>query len=112
MERKNFLEIFNELLAEKGLTRKAFATQSGIPYPTVIGWTNLQRLPDFTALIKIADFFECSIDYLTGRQSEFGEPIGQRLSPSEEGLLYAFRALSSDDRMTIIKLLNSLAKPI
>ena len=111
MERRNhFIDIFNELLEEKGLTRKAFSLQSGIPYPTVIGWTNLQRLPDFTALVKIADFFECSVDYLTGRQNELGAPIGQTLSPTEEGLLSGFRALNAEERMLILKLMKSLSK--
>lgn len=63
-----FLEIFNDLLSENGLNRKQFAELSGIPYTTVIGWTSLNRLPDYTALIKIADYFKCSVDYLAGRQ--------------------------------------------
>lgn len=52
-----FLDIFNDLLVENNLNRKQFAEQSGIPYTTVIGWTNLNRLPDYSAIIKIADFF-------------------------------------------------------
>ena len=110
METNKFIDIFNELLEERGLTRKAFSNQSGIPYPTVIGWTNLQRLPDFTALVKIADFFGCSVDYLTGRQGDFGETFGQTLSPMEEGLLLGFRALSAEDRALVVKLMKSLSK--
>ncbi len=109
--RRNFIEIFNELLNERELTRKSFSSQSGIPYPTVIGWTNLGRLPDFYALIKIADFFGCSIDYLTGRQNEFGATIeNNALSPSEEGLLGDYRALSQENRALVVKLAKNLLK--
>ena len=59
-----FLEIFNDLLSENGLNRKQFAELSGIPYTTVIGWTNLNRLPDYTALIKIADYFNALLTTL------------------------------------------------
>ncbi len=52
-----FVEVFNDLLAENDMSKKKFSEQSGIPYPTIIGWTNLHRLPDYTALLKIADFF-------------------------------------------------------
>lgn len=62
-----FIDIFNELLEENELNRKQFSEKSGIPYTTVIAWTNLNRLPDYTALIKLADFFHCSIDFLAGR---------------------------------------------
>lgn len=111
MGKRNFVEIFNELLEEKGLSRKAFSVQSGIPYPTISGWTNLGRLPDFTALVKIADFFGCSVDYLTGREREFGERLGQvELSPVEESVVFAFRLLPADEKTLVVKLIDSLSK--
>lgn len=67
---ENFLKIFYELLDEKGLNKRQFAEKSGIPYPTVIGWTNQGRLPDFSALGKIADCFGCTVDYLLGREDD------------------------------------------
>ena len=65
---EKFLKVFYELLDENGLNRRQFADKSEIPYPTVIGWTNQGRLPDYTALNKLADFFGCSADYLLGRE--------------------------------------------
>ena len=90
-----FIDIFNDLLDEKNLNRKQFSAQSGITYTTVIGWTNLNRLPDYHALIKISDFFQCSIDYLFGRQEEFlyiSSP--STLSKQEQQLLSDFRKLT------------------
>ncbi len=112
MDKKiQFLEFFNELLHEHELTRKQFSTQSGIPYPTVIGWTNLGRLPDFIALKKIADFFECSVDYLMGREVETGTMIiPQTLFPAEEKMLEEYRALTLEEKTNIAKLITCLYK--
>ena len=106
-----FLEIFNELLAEHDLNRKKFSEQSGIPYPTVTGWTNLNRLPDYTALLKIADFFHCSVDYLMGRQDDFGNAVylSLELLSSERALVLTYRKLKPENQELIFKLTKNLA---
>lgn len=104
-----FNEIFNDLLEEKGINRKQFSEKSGIPYTTVTGWTTLNRLPDFTALIKIADFFNCSIDYLTERQETPGSNfyIG-KLARQEKALIKDFRKLDTDSKQLVLKLTHKL----
>lgn len=105
-----FIEIFNDLLADKNLNRKQFAEQSGIPYTTVIGWTNLNRLPDYTALIKIADFFQCSVDYLVGRQDYYGYIYSATsISQTEQKLLTGFRKLSPENKEIIQSLIKALS---
>ncbi len=105
-----FLDVFNDLLEEKGLNRKKFAELSGIPYTTVIGWTNLNRLPDYTALIKIADFFQCSIDFLTGRQDEYSNTYPSPEFSRDRVLLKNFRKLDPDAKDAILHLTVCLAK--
>ena len=85
-------------LAERGLNRKQFAEKRGIPYPTVIGWTNLNRLPDYYALLRIADFFSCSLDYLTGREPDAA--VGKRRTePDEEArLVRNFRRCGGEEK--------------
>jgi transcriptional regulator with XRE-family HTH domain len=91
------------------LNRKQFAEQSGIPYPTVIGWTNLNRLPDYNALIKIADFFACSIDYLVGREDDFDTIHMQaQISAEEQMLLSNYQKLSTENKQIVEKLTEKL----
>jgi transcriptional regulator with XRE-family HTH domain len=104
-----FIEIFNDLLEENNLNRKQFAEKSEIPYTTVIGWTTLHRLPDYAALNKIADFFDCSVDYLMGRQHNLGNNISQDTLKIENTLLHYFRKLDNDDKEIIIKLTRNLS---
>ncbi len=109
-KQKVFLEIFTELLNENGLTRKSFSEKSKIPYPTIIGWTNLGRLPDFITLGKIADFFGCSVDFLMGRQEELTPINTTLLSKNEEKFLNDYRKLTSENKNLINKLVVKLSK--
>ena len=110
MEKPTFLEIFNDLLEEHRLNRKQFAEKSGIPYTTVMGWTNLNRLPDYTALIKIADYFQCSIDFLVGRQDESGYDITHdAYSSREQMLLKNYRKLNAENKELVLQLIKNLS---
>lgn len=106
-----FIEIFNELLEENNLNRKQFSEKSGIPYTTVIGWTTLNRLPDYTALIKIADFFNCSIDYLTERQ-EFTDNAyyEEKVAQQEKAMLKDYRKLDYNSKQLINQLIQKLGE--
>ena len=106
-----FSEVFTELLSEKELNKKQFAERSGIPYTTVVGWTKLGRLPDFTALVKLADFFNCSVDYLTGRQESYGYANAPAEQPqAEQELIKNYRKLNPENKELISTLTKNLSK--
>lgn len=54
--------------------------------------------PNLDTLSKLADFFNCSVDYLLGREDDFGNivinsPAAPVLTEEEKRLLTAFRKL-------------------
>ena len=101
-----FKERFHELLEEKNLNQKEFSRQSGIPYTTITGWTNLNRLPDFSALKKIADYFDISADYLLGREDDYGNittGTGEKLTLREEELLSYFRQMPDNIKNAVLE---------
>ncbi len=110
MINESFVEIFNELLMDSGLNRKQFAERCGIPYTTVIGWTTLNRLPDYASLIKIADFFDCSLDYITGRRREYEVDGSELYSAHERELLKCFAALDTEEREIVMRLVKILGE--
>lgn len=59
-----------ELREEKGLNMRQTAISLGIPYTTYISYEKGEREPNSEMLISLADFFNCSIDYLLGRSEE------------------------------------------
>ena len=67
MEHK-FFERLYELRMESNLSRAQLAEKLNVSVRLISYWENGQRECDFDMLIKIADLFSVSIDYLLGRK--------------------------------------------
>lgn len=63
----NFSENLSELLDEKNLSVEEFASSIGIVYSEIYRYLRKEYLPKLSNMIKIADTYGCSIDYLLGR---------------------------------------------
>lgn len=59
-----------ELRESKGINMKEAARLLGIPYTTYVNYEKGLREPTSEMLIQIADFYNVSIDYLVGRNSD------------------------------------------
>lgn len=62
-----FSERLKELREEAGLSQKEIADILNISRTSISGYESTNREPDFSTLIKIANFFDISLDYLLGR---------------------------------------------
>lgn len=67
-----FTKNFNNLLYEKNLTYTALSKELNIPQTTMSNWLNRGSKPNIEDLIKICDYFNVSLDYIMGRESEDG----------------------------------------
>ena len=68
-------EIYKKLLNEKGLKNSDISRETGISNMTLSDWKNGKTVPKQDKLMKIADYFEVTVDYLmTGKEKEFEEP--------------------------------------
>lgn len=56
-----------ELRRSFGITQKELASSLGIAQPTLSGWETDRFQIDYDNLVKLADFFGTSIDYILGR---------------------------------------------
>lgn len=66
--KNKFSERINELRIENNLSRAELAQKLNVSVRLISYWENGQRECDFDMLIKIADLFSVSIDYLLGRR--------------------------------------------
>jgi len=64
---KIFAERVKTLRTEKSLTQIEFARKMGVSNGTVGGWETAKILPSVPVLLKLAEFFGCTTDYLLGR---------------------------------------------
>ena len=77
-----FFTRFSELAKQKGMSTSAVAVKLGIPKTTVSYWRQNESVaPKTEQLLKIADFFDVSTDYLLGN-TEIKKAPGEA-SPEE-----------------------------
>lgn len=63
-----FGETVKELIDERKITVKQFAAEIGVAAPTISRYIRGKRMPDINNLVLIADYFNCSTDFLLSRE--------------------------------------------
>lgn len=91
-------EILKDLRISAGYTQKDLSRLLGIGQSTIVGYERGEREATAKILALYADFFNCSVDYLLGREDDFGNivinsPAAPVLTEEEKRLLTAFRKL-------------------
>ena len=64
-----FSEHFKNLLTHYGYNCLTFAKATNIHQSRVYDWKNGKKVPNIDSVIKIAEFFDCSVDYVLGREN-------------------------------------------
>lgn len=70
-----FWERFYNLCLQKNTKPNPVAKKIGISSGIVTKWKNEDTLPNGETLLKIADYFDVSVDYLLGRENKKGIDI-------------------------------------
>lgn len=79
------------------LSMRQVALSLQIPYTTYVSYEKNEREPNSEALIMLADFFDCSIDFLIGRSKQVKmltldeQQFNLSLSPHEQQLVSTYR---------------------
>ncbi len=76
----NFGERIKELRMSKGLSLRELGSKLNIDYSTLGHYESGRRRPDFDTLVKLADYFDVSIDYLLVRTND---PSGEDELPKK-----------------------------
>lgn len=96
-----------ELRIERGYTQKELAAVLQTTADSIYSWEKGRSQPSIEMLSKIADFFECSIDYLTGREDDFGVitvyGAENELSAAAKEMLDIFNSLPSPYQVQVIE---------
>lgn len=66
MKKYKFPERLKELRKDSGLSQSELANQLGLTHTAIGLWELNKRIPNLDAVIKIANFFKVSLDYLAG----------------------------------------------
>ncbi|NMA79924.1 MAG: helix-turn-helix transcriptional regulator [Clostridiales bacterium] len=93
------------LRKKSGLTQAELGSELGLSASAVGMYEQNRREPDNRTLIKYAEFFDVTVDFLVGADSgEQREVVDEirRLIQSHDGLMFNGEALSSDDLEQIL----------
>lgn len=94
-------EIYAALRDQKGVTDYAVAKSCHLGQSTFTDWKNGRITPNLKKMMKLADYFDVTIDYLvTGKIRGDVPPV--ILSEDERELLAAFRKLNDDAKAFLL----------
>ena len=100
-----------ELIEEKaGGQQKIFAQMTDIPATTINCWITKNVKPTYTQIIKIADTFNITADYLLGRENDYGlVEVRNTNTPKENEVLSLFNALDEAHQVMMIDIMKKFA---
>ena len=102
-----------ELRIENNLTQAELGQLIGVNQSAVGKYEREELEPNIDALVKISQIFGCTVDYLIGREDDFGNVISSpsnNLTENERKLLSAFSSLGPFEQETILIQISALAK--
>ena len=99
------MERLRELRKEKKLSMKELGLMFGLAESTISLYEKGKRQPDNATLIRFADFFGISVDYLLGAEKEKTPP--DEVSESEKMLLELFNRVPEDKQELVLQLIRT-----
>lgn len=102
-----------ELRESKSLLQYELAKEIHYSKSIIGAWERAESLPTADALIALAKFFNVSIEYLLGLETEWGTPVSSdspQLSPNEQKVLSLYRQMNAEAQEHIITTMELFAR--
>ena len=102
----NINERLKQLRKENGLTQTELAKKLNIGQTTIAAYENGTHDPQIFSLVAYANFFNCSVDFLLGRDYDIENTIIYQidsLNESEKLLLKTYRSLNGKLQKLLIE---------
>ena len=92
----SFYNNYIRLCAEKGISPSAAAIEIGLRKSNVTYWKSGRNSPSDATLLKIADYFGVTVEYLKGEETKKDPATNGEVSPEKRELLDLIDSLSDD----------------
>ncbi|MFV0395268.1 MAG: helix-turn-helix domain-containing protein [Coprobacillaceae bacterium] len=99
------------LMQQKGITQLNLSTKIEVSQETISAYLNGKAKPSVATLIKIADFFDTTTDYILGRTDvniTVNDIKPADISEEEFSLIHTVRRLTSKDKERLSGYLDGL----
>lgn len=98
-----FWDIFYNLCQAQHTTPNAVCSKLDLSTATATNWKKNSVLPNGETLLKLADYFGCSVDYLLDRQC-----IDKQTDSVKNDLLLVYNNLSAEGRIRLLQYADDL----
>lgn len=108
-----FAKKLKELRKDRHVSQRELAEYLHLTPNSICEWENLRSEPSIDLLIKLSNYFQCSLDYLLGREDDFGNIVVQGTegsfftTPQEQEFIIKLRSLSSSTQAMILRVLDN-----
>lgn len=106
MDFEKFRKNLATLLESRGLSAKDLASETEMAATTIHRYLSASRTPDLPNLMRLADYFEVSLDWLTG----ISDARIPTLPPGIRDIADLYEIASPEDRRVIQAVLNKYRK--
>lgn len=96
---------------QKGHTQLSLGMQVGVQQETISAYENGKAMPTADTLLKLAEHFGCSTDYLldlTSIKTPVDNLMIDNLSVEEAEIIANYRSLNKDDKNKVIGFIKAL----
>lgn len=103
-----------ELRRANNLTQSQLAEKIGCNQTAIGKYERGDLQPNIETLYMLADIFNCSIDYLLGREDDFGKVVvseNSDITAEEKEMLFLFRSLPKIRRKTVMDSIRFMIEP-
>lgn len=104
------MEVIKSLRTENNLTQQQLAKAIGTNQKVISRWESKKFDPSLFYLVKLANFFHVSTDYLLGLEDDLGQKsyvdFESTISPVEQEVLTAYRKLPASSKEMLLRMLN------
>ncbi len=107
------LQNLKQLREDAGISQRQLADAIGVSQQSVNKYENHKIEPDIATMIKIADYFETSVDYLIGHSTlrhKIEPTEGYELNAEESRLVDCYRNLTSKQRAGVFSVIDSYSE--
>lgn len=106
----NLIKRLKELRQSRGISQQQLADVAMVSQQSINKYENHNIEPDITTMIRIADYFEVSVDYLIGRSNirEMADEISvSDLNQTERKLVAGFQKLNNIQKKCVLNIIDS-----
>ena len=100
-----FWDIFVSLCTKNGTSPNGVAKKIGVSSGSITTWKQ-GRMPHNNTILKIANYFDVSVDYLLGKEEKPTE--NDELSDQQKELIAFARSVPDDKAELVLKLLRAI----